>query len=295
MFFWELKTQKNKVLLYVLSYSAILLATALFIMLLDDQGYLGRKITEALRRFPDMVANGFLFLKSKEMTSAMKGSLFLMLILFLPMMYYAMMLPVGIFEKEERMNTIAYTLNGAVTRKQLFICKSLACCFYWFFSVLIWFGVSSVLLCSSGSGSIRQQMFAQLASIWAGLFITGLFMMALSLFYVSIKRRAACAEDFCFYILFWLTLVRLIPYLLSFIQSILFQFGYGIQTITGVIERLDGVLAWIAVFWCNPVRTYVHFMEWHQILISLTGAALLSVAAFFRFKHRDFGEVRQSA
>lgn len=290
MFFWELKRQKNKALLYGLFYSAVLLGTALFVMLLDESGYLSHKIVEGLRRFPEMVADVFLFLKSREMTAAMKGNLLMLLFLFLPVLYYAMLLPVNAFEKEEQMHTIAYTLNGATTRKQLFICKSTVSVLYWFFSVLVWFLISLVLLLSAGDRGGRLQMLRQLILIWGSLFITGLFMMSLSLFYVSVKRQTAAAGDFCFYVLFWLTLVRLLPFLLSFISSVLFQFGYGVQTITAVIGRLNAVLEWIPIFWGNPVHTYVHFMDWQQIVLSMAGAAALSAAAFLNFMRRDFGE-----
>lgn len=290
MFFWELKRQKNKALGYVLFYAAILSGIALFTMLLDDKGYLSQKILEVLRRFPEMVGNSFLFLKSREMTSAMKGNLFVLLFLFLPILYYAMILPVGAFEKEERMNTIAFTLNGTVTRRRLFICKSLVCCLYWFLSILIWFAVSLMLLFSAESSDSRLQMVGQLASVWGSLFISGLLVMSLSLLYVTVKRRAALAADFCFYVLFWLTVLRLIPFLLSFVSSVLFQFGYGVQAITAVIGRLDSLFGWIAIFWCNPLETYVQFMGQTRILLSLAGAVLLSAAAYFMYDRREFGE-----
>lgn len=289
MFVWELKRQLKNALPWIVIYSLLMAGTILFVFFLDNKGWLAQELIKAMRRLPEMVTNGFMFLKSEELSSAMKGYLCFMLLAFLPVLYYAMMLPIHAFEYEEDMGTIVFTCNGKVSRRWIFWAKCSASFLYYVLGIIVWFLVSLILIVSYEDHIGKIKLLWQLVNIWSGIFFIGIVMMTLAILYVSLKKKMSVASDFSFYVIFVLTVIRLLPFVLSFVSSVMFQFGYKIQVITDIIQKIDALGHGIILFWCNPLETYVCPVALWQILICVIAAVLIITAADLCYERREFG------
>lgn len=289
MFVWELKRQLKNALPWIVIYSLLIAGITLFVFFLDNKGWLAQELIKAMRRLPEMVTNGFMFLKSEELSSAMKGYLCFMLLAFLPVLYYAMMLPIHAFEYEEDMGTIVFTCNGKVSRRWTFWAKCSASFLYYVLGIIVWFLVSLILIVSYEDHIGKIKLLWQLVNIWSGIFFIGIVMMTLAILYVSLKKKMSVASDFSFYVIFVLTVIRLLPFVLSFVSSVMFQFGYKIQVITDIIQKIDALGHGIILFWCNPLETYVCPVALWQILICVIAAVLIITAADLCYEHREFG------
>lgn len=289
MFVWELKRQLKNALPWIVLYSLLIAGTILFVFFLDNKGWLARELIKSMRRLPEMVINGFSFLKSEELSSAMKGYLSFMLLAFLPVLYYAMVLPIHAFEYEEDMGTIVFTCNGKVSRRRIFWAKCSVSFFYYVLGIIVWFLVSLILLVSYEDHIGKIKLLWQLVNIWEGIFFIGIVMMALAILYVSLKKKMSVASDFSFYVIFVLTVIRLLPFVLSFVSSVMFQFGYKIQVITDIIQKIDGLGRGIILFWCNPLETYLSPVALWQILVCIIAAVLIITAADLCYERREFG------
>lgn len=289
MFVWELKRQLKNALPGIVLYSLLIAGTILFFFFLDSKGWLAQELIKSMRRLPEMVTDGFAFLKSEELSSAMKGYLCLMLLIFLPVLYYAMMLPMHAFEYEEDMGTIIFTCNGKVLRRWIFWAKCSVSFFYYALGIIVWFLVSLILLVSYEDRVGKIRLLWQLVNIWAGIFFIGIVMMTLAILFVSLKKKMSVAGDFSFYIIFVLTIIRLLPFILSFVSSVMFQFGYKIKVITDIIQKIDALGRGIILFWCNPLQTYVCPIALWQIFICIIAAVLIITAADWCYERREFG------
>lgn len=290
MFFWELKREWKNTYIHVALYSAVIIIVVLFVQLLDEKGLLAQMLTKQIRQMPEMVVNAFLFLKSEVMSSAMKGYLCTMLLLFLPVLYYAMMLPIHAFEKEEDYGTIVYLCSGSMTRTRIFWSKCLVSFFNYSVSVIIWCMVSALVLWFSYETAEQHIiLMQQLIRIWSSLLLIGYVLIAFGHLYAVLKNKDAVGENFAFNLLMLLTLIRLIPFVLSYISSIMFKFGYNVQYISSLTDKVTGIIHWMVIFWCNPIVSYVEFIQWQVGIFCMIISAAMLILAHYRYQYREFG------
>lgn len=287
----EFKSQLKKTFMHMAVFSFITIMTLVLTRILSIDGNEIKYINQILESAPNPIKDIFSFLAIEVISIEMKIFLLLITIMSIPILYYAMTVVLCSLEKEEDMGTICFLCNNYFSRKNIILAKYFTGVINYFINIISLFSVSTILIVSSYSKKITKNLaIGQMINIWSSIFMVGILLMTMGVFYGAVKQKESNAKEFAIGWLLWTTIIGMVPYGINLISLLLDKAGKNVGVLEQISEKL-GFLKYLSfVYWCNPIAVYKVGMQHIFFVITVVAILFLFTLSVLKYDKREFGE-----
>lgn len=236
---------------------------------------------------PDSLCDIVGFWKNKLILDSQKYWMTWMCVVNIPLLLYAAILPARLLGEEEENGTMAFICNGPFGRKEIFWGKLLTgvTCYGVVLAVM---AVSTMVIALPG---IRSKLVVAgfILKMCLMLFITGVFLMALTTVYCSIKRAYTCSADG---VLVWFLVDTIIGYLytvIMLVRDLITVSGRTVLLPKFLLKLLDYFKYVSVIQWCYPADVQSKF-PWFIACFELVLAVVLILLSVKIYGKKEFGE-----
>lgn len=263
----------------------------LVIMILFRASGMGTQFIDSLQSVlahaPRLIREAFLFLYNQNLSVETKLLFLSLSIMNLWFMCYAFGMVMFAIEKEEVMETIAFLQSSRISKRSIVVSKYLAGIASYFVMLGSVCLMSLVLTINSYEQTVnRQRVTGQLVHVFLGILIIGLFLMALGLLFVSI-RKGKRGRNFIITTVTLTTSISCIPLMLQLLEMLLQR----AQLSAGLVEQWQKGFEWMkyigVLFWSFPQHTYESGMQGVCVLAWIAGIIICSALGVFIYIKRD--------
>jgi len=287
----ELKAQLKKTFMHIAIFLFIIIATLVLVRIFDSQGKSIKLLIQILGGAPQIIKDSFSFLNIELMSIEMKIFLLLMTVLSIPILYYSMTVALCSLEKEEDMGTICFLYNNAISRKNIIIAKYFAGVISYLFNIIVLFAVSTILIVSSYSKKISKNLaISQMINIWSAIFVVGILLMTIGIFYGAVKQKESNAKGFAIGWLLWTMIIGMLPYGMNLIAAMLDKIGKSIGFLNQISEKISVLKYCSFVYWCSPIVVYKTGIQQILLAISAIGILIIFAISISKYEKREFGD-----
>jgi len=287
----ELKAQLKKTFMHIAIFSFIIIATLVFVRILDPGGKSIKLLKQISEGAPQIIKDSFSFLEIELMSIEMKVFLLLMTVLCVPILYYAMTIVLCSLEKEEDMGTICFLYNNKISRKNIIVAKYFAGVISYLLNIIALFTISTILIVSSYSKKISKTLVIhQMINIWTSIFVVGILLMTIGIFYGAVKHKESNAKGFAIGWLLWAIIIGILPYGMNLVTVLLDKMGKNIEILNKINEKFVALKYCSFVYWCNPIAVYKMGMQHLIFITSVVGILIIFAIAVSKYEKREFGD-----
>lgn len=236
---------------------------------------------------PESILDIISFWRNKLMPDTQKYCMTWLYIMDIPLLFYAALLPARLLGEENENGSMAFICNAPFSRKEIFWGKFLtaAACY----GALIVLMALCSMLAVVPQAVFKADALKFIAGMYVMLWAAGMFLMALTTLYCSLKSAFTCSSDG---VLLWCFLDTLVGWLyicVMLMRDIIVSMGRELVLPRGFLTALNILRNLSFVQWCCPADIYKGF-PWRIFGMAVAAALILFPISAIIYGRKEFGE-----
>ncbi len=240
-----------------------------------------------LSSLPEALRDIVSFWRNMLMPDSQKYCMTWLYIANVPLLFYAALLPARLLGEENENGSMTFICNAPFGRKEIFWGKLMTAgtCYG---AIIVLMALCSMLVMLPGA-VFKLNALKFIAGMYGMLLVVGVFLMAVTTLYCSLKGAATCSSDS---VILWCFVDTLVGWLYTGIllmRDMIVSLGREIVLPQGFLTGLDVLRNLSFVQWCCPADIYRRF-PWQIFVMALAASLILLSVSAIIYNRKEFGE-----
>lgn len=227
------------------------------------------------------------FWRNKLMLDTQKYCMTWLYIADIPLLFYAALLPARLLGEENENGTMAFICNSPFGRKEIFWGKfaTAVTCYGAVISLMALFSMLLIL----PDTAFKLNTLGFIVGMYGMLLVVGIFLMAVTSLYCSLKGAATCSTD---NVILWCFVDTLVGWLYAgvmLMRDLVVASGRVVSLPQGFVKGMQVIRQLSFVQWCCPADIYSAF-PWHIMIPAAAATLIILPVSAIIYGKKEFGE-----